>query len=264
MTVLKLFLIGILSLYLIIGIGVYIFQERLIFLPEQLPRDFRYEFDVPFEEHFVSMEDGAEINALHFKVPNSKGLILYFHGNAGSLERWGHVVMPFVDLGYDVLIMDYRGYGKSTGTRSNQKLLKDAEVLYQFALEKTSEDRLILFGRSIGSSFASNLAGKKQPKMLILETPFYRLRDVARKVLPIYPTRFLLKYDFDNAESLMTAKCPIHIFHGTEDEVVPYESGQKLYQSLDPDLTKFYTIEEGRHNNLSNFDDYWSIIKQLL
>ena len=79
-------------------------KERLIFLPEKLPLDYSFEFDVPFEEHFIQMDDGARINALHFTQEQSKGLIIYFHGNAGSLARWGEIVTPFLDMGYEVLL----------------------------------------------------------------------------------------------------------------------------------------------------------------
>ena len=141
MTVVKFLLIGLITLYLILGACVYLLQEKFIFLPEKLSSDYPFEFDANFEEYNIPMNDGATINALHFKSDSSKGLMLYFHGNAGSLRRWGEVVIPFIEYGYDVLIVDYRGYGKSTGNRSKGALLSDAEQIYEFArtLEKRRE-----------------------------------------------------------------------------------------------------------------------------
>lgn len=264
MTTFKFIIYLLLGLYIALGLVVYFFQEKLIFLPEELDQDFVYDFPTSFEEYFVEIDDGAVLNALHFNSDSSKGLILYFHGNAGSLRRWGEVVDPFVSIGYDVLIMDYRGYGKSTGKRSYKALLSDAEKMYEFALGLTEEAKLIVFGRSIGSSFASYLAGKKNPSMLILETPFLSLGDIANRVAPIYPPNYLLRYNFKNHESLKSANCPIYIFHGTDDQIVPLESGQKLFQTLDPDKAELFVIEGGGHNNLSAYESYWQQMNRIL
>ena len=258
-------ILGILAiLYLGLGLLIYLLQERLIFLPEKLPLDYSFEFDAPFEEHFIEMEDGAKINALHFTQNESRGLIVYFHGNAGSLARWGEVVIPFLDMGYEVLITDYRGYGKSTGKRSQKRMLLDAGKVYAFAKDIESEERIILFGRSIGSAFASYLAGKNSPSKLILETPFYSLKDVAKEVIPIYPTRQLLRYNFKNHSYLKEAKIPIYIFHGTDDEVVKFNSGKQLHASLSKNQAIFFTIDGGHHNDLSTFPEYWNQMEIVL
>ncbi len=264
MNLIKIIFITLFALYLLVGMAIYFFQEELIFLPEKLDKDFVYDFSFDFEEHFIEMTDGASINALHFQSDSSKGLILYFHGNAGSLRRWGEVAEPFVMLGFDVLIMDYRGYGKSTGKRTYKKMLADADKLYEFALTKSPENRLILFGRSLGSSFASHLAGKNNPSKLILETPFLSLGDIANRVAPIYPPSYLLRFNFKNHESLNEAKCPIFIFHGTEDNVVPLESGKKLFETLDSEMARFIVIAGGGHNNLSAFEEYQHEIRNVL
>ncbi len=264
MNLLKIIFIVLFALYFLVGLAIYFFQEELIFLPEKLDKDFTYDFSTDYEEHFIEMTDGAIINALHFKSDSSKGLILYFHGNAGSLRRWGEVIEPFVDLGFDVLIMDYRGYGKSTGKRTYKKMLSDADKLYELALSKTTEDKVILFGRSLGSSFASYLAGKNNPSRLILETPFLSLGDIANRVAPIYPPSYLLRFNFKNHESLKEAMCPIFIFHGTEDNVVPLQSGKDLYETLDPGLAKLIVVDGGGHNNLANFDTYQKEIRNVL
>ena len=253
-----------LGLYLALGLIIYLLQERLIFLPEDLPNDYSYSFDAPFDEHFISMEDGAIINALHFTQAESKGLIVYFHGNAGNLARWGEVVYPFVELGYEVFIVDYRGYGKSSGERSQERMLSDADAVYAYAGQLAAEEHIILFGRSIGSAFASYLAGKNQPAKVILETPFYSLKDVAKDIIPIYPIDLLLNYNFKNYETLQSCSAPIYIFHGTRDEVVDFASGKKLYENLKNQPVEFFTIEGGHHNDLSRFPAYWESMKSML
>ncbi|MEP0985987.1 alpha/beta hydrolase [Ekhidna sp.] len=262
MNSLKIFILILISVYLIGGALLYLLQDRFIFLPEPLDQDFQYNFKEDFSEYNLEMKDGAMINALHFNTENARGLIVYFHGNAGNLSRWGEIVTPFVEMGFNVLIPDYRGYGKSTGSRSDKKLLADAEEVYAFAKTLEEEDNIILFGRSLGSAFASHLAGKENPKMLILETPFHSLQDVARDLIPIYPTSSLLSYQFANHKYLEKTTIPIYIFHGTEDEIVPFKSGERLSQSVIN--AKLIKIESGHHNDLALFEEYWSHMETVL
>ncbi|WP_420317108.1 alpha/beta hydrolase [Ekhidna sp.] len=263
MSALRILAIALLCIYLLIGLAIFLLQESLIFLPESLPDNYEYSFNKDFEEHNLTMEDGAVINALYFKMKDSRGLIVYFHGNAGNLARWGEVAEPFVDLGYEVLISDYRGYGKSTGNRTEKKLMSDAEEIYEFAKKLEREERIIIFGRSLGCAFASYLASKNNPEKVILETPFYSLTDVARKLFPIYPAAWLLNYRFENHKYLQQTTAPIFIFHGNEDEIVPYESGQKLYEAVEEQAT-FFTIDGGHHNDLAAFDNYWIEMENVL
>ncbi|WP_425389793.1 alpha/beta hydrolase [Ekhidna sp.] len=263
MSALRILAVALLCIYVLIGLAIYLLQESLIFLPESLPDDYEYSFEKDFEEHNLRMKDGAIINALFFKLQNSKGLIVYFHGNAGNLDRWGEVAEPFVDLGYEVLITDYRGYGKSTGIRSEKKMLNDAQEIYAFAKKLEREERMVIFGRSLGTAFASYLSSKNNPNKLILETPFFSLTDVAKKLFPIYPTKLLLNYRFENFKYLENSNAPISIFHGNEDEIVPYESGQKLYETVEEQATLF-TIDGGHHNDLAAFDSYWEHMKSVL
>lgn len=255
---------SLLFVYLLGALLLYKFQEKFIFLDGALAQDYAYQFESPFEEVNLTATDGANLNAIHFKADSAKGLILYFHGNKGSLTRWGEIVEDYVKLNYDVLIMDYRGYGKSIGPRSMEILLSDAELFYQYALKQYEEDEITLYGRSIGTGIASWLAGKHQPKRLILETPYYSLAAVARRYYPIYPPQLALRYNFQSSKYLKTAECPVYIFHGTEDTVVPYKSAKRLYDSLPSDQGQFFTIEGGEHKNLVTFEAFRKSIKEIL
>ena len=139
----------------VVGCGVFYFrQENMIFYPEALPPDFQYSFPARFDEVTISV-DGAVINALHFKTDTPKGAIVYFHGNAGNLSGWGEVALDFTRLGYDVLIPDYRGYGKSTGKIYSEKMLhRDAAVAYDYLKGRYQEDQIVIYGRSIGTGIA--------------------------------------------------------------------------------------------------------------
>ena len=139
MKAIKRLVVGGISIYLIFIVMFYFLQEKIIFLPTTLPQNYAYSFSEYFEEIFLTAEDGARLNALWFKKEDPQGLVLYFHGNAGNLSRWGEITIPFVRKGYDVLVMDYRTYGKSTGKLSEKALYSDAQLFYDFAAEKYEE-----------------------------------------------------------------------------------------------------------------------------
>ncbi len=234
----------------------YTLQEKLIFLPTQLPDNYEYSFTHNFEEIFLNSPDGARLNAIHFKRENPKGLILYFHGNAGDLSRWGEITSSFVELGYDILVMDYRTYGKSTGKLSEAALFKDAQLFYEYVVNLYAEESIIIYGRSLGASIATHLASNNTPAKLILETPFYNLLDVAQDRFPFLPVKHVLKYKLNSFEYIQNVKSPIRIFHGTDDNIVAYASGKKLFDVISNKDKKLYTIENGNHNDLNDFEAY--------
>lgn len=252
------------GIYLLIGVLLYFFQERMLFLPETLPTDYVFKFDTPFEEVFLDVEDGARLHAIHFKNENPYGLILYFHGNAGSLKRWGTLVQPLVAKNYDVLVMDYRTYGKSDGNINENKLLADALKWYEYATKHYKESEITLYGRSLGTGFASYVASQNMPRQLILETPYSSISDVASIRFPIYPAKLLVRYEFEPILYLEETDIPISIFHGTDDTVVPYRYGEKLFNSLGTKTKRLITIPGGNHNNLSVYPDFQRGIDSIL
>lgn len=250
--------------YLLLVIMLYFLQEKLIFLPTTLPQNYSFSFSQSFDEIFLTAADDAVLNGLHFKNEVSKGTILYFHGNAGDLSRWGNIVTFFVDKGFDVIVMDYRTYGKSSGTLSEEALYKDGQLFYDYALDHYQEQNIILYGRSLGTGIASKLASQNQPRQLILETPYYSLLDLAIKRFPFLPVKWFLKYQLPSHEYTQLVKCPISIFHGTDDKVVPYDSGERLFKSLIIKQKQFISVPDGEHNNLVDFDVYREGIDQVL
>jgi alpha-beta hydrolase superfamily lysophospholipase len=244
----------------------YFGQESLIFHPERLSASYRYTFPGRFEELMWDV-DGVKINALHFRVEHPKGAVLYFHGNAGSLRDWGEVAGEFTSRGYDIVMPDYRGYGKSTGKIKNEDMLhQDAAVAYRYLQKHYREDAIVIYGRSIGSGLAVCLAKSSKPRMLILESPFYSLRDVAQYHYPFLPSEFLdriLRYPMRSDLWIPEVACPIYLIHGTEDEVVPYSSSQKLLKLIKTN-GKLIAIENGGHNNLGDFKLYQEQLDQIL
>ena len=263
-TTLKKILFVLLGLYVMIGTSLYFLQERLLFLPTVLDQDFQYQFNYPFEELFLKTDDQTVINALHFKIENPKGVILYFHGNAGDLSRWGTITEYFVEKGYDVLVMDYRTYGKSTGKLSENALYKDAEYCYNFLIEHYNESEITIYGRSLGTGLATYVASNHHPNQLILETPYYSMVDVAKKRFPIFPVKQLMKYELPTYKYINKVKCPITMIHGTNDKVIPIESAKKLYEVIGSNNASLTIIEGGGHNNLSDFKKYSIVIESVL
>lgn len=249
-------------LYILLCIAVFTFQEKLIFHPEKLHREFTFETKYPHEELYFDIGKSS-IHALYFKQENPKGCILYFHGNAGSLSSWHDVSERFIELGYDVLIHDYAEYGKSTGKLSNKQLYREADELYAYLKQRYDESDIVIYGRSLGTGIASYLAAKTTPNRLVLETPYKSLGALGKRIYPFLPINQLLKYKLNNARYLKQVDCPVLIFHGTADEVVPYESGKKLEKLLKPD-DKFITIEGGFHSNLDAYDAYHRELKAFL
>ncbi len=253
-----------LGLYIMVGTALYVLQEKFLFLPETLPQDYTYELAYDYDEYFLDTPDNGVINALHIKAINPKGAILYFHGNAGSLERWSKIVEYFVAKNYDVYVMDYRTYGKSKGVLSEEALYNDAQVCYDHLKQFWNEDNIIVYGRSLGTAMATKMASVNNPKKLILETPFYNIVDVAKKRFPIFPVKSLLKYELPNNEHIKQVKCSISIIHGTNDYVVPFKNGEKLYKASPKHKTTFTVVENGGHNNLNTFDEYHTFIEEIL
>ena len=231
----------------------YLFQEKFIFQNEKLKSDYKFSFEQNFEEINLKTDGNNTINALLFKAENPKGVLLYFHGNRGNLVRWGKISSYFTKYNLDVFVMDYRSYGKSKGKFNENSMYNDAQVCYDYLKERYSENRISIYGRSLGCTFAVRTAVDNNPKQLILEAPFYNLTDAVRYHYPLLPFKFLLKYKFNTNMYISKVGCKTTIFHGTKDDVVPFSSGKKLYDESNLSQTSFIRIEEGTHHNLFDF-----------
>jgi hypothetical protein len=255
-------------LYIILGIVflsllIYFFQERFIFKPEKLHPDFQFKYDVPFREVNFDIEPGVRINGLHFHREGPQGLILYFHGNTRSIKGWAKYARDFYRFNYDVVLVDYRGFGKSTGKRSEREMLTDMQFVYNELKAQYGEDHLIIYGRSLGSGFAAKLASDNKPRYLILDAPYYNFRKVVERFLPFLPIRYVLRYHLRTDRWLRAVKCPVYILHGTKDWLIPIKHSIDL-QRLNPKRITLIRIHGGGHNNLPNFTEYHNFIRDIL
>ena len=250
-------------IYIISIVIIYFIQERFIFFPVKLDKDYKFGFKQLFEEMSFKTEDGILLNGLLFKAEHSKGLIFYLHGNAGSLKSWGEIAKVYTDLNYDLFMLDYRGYGKSEGRiGSEDQLHKDVQMVYNSLKARYDEVNIIVLGYSIGTGPATKLASVNSPKLLILQAPYYSLVDIMRTYYPIIPA-FLLKYKFETNKYISNCKMPIVIFHGDRDEVISYRSSIKLNKLLKPSDT-LITLKRQRHNGISNNPEYLYALSEIL
>ena len=246
-------------------------QEKVVFLPIKLPEDFHYDFEEDFEELLFETPFEGKINALHFKTKNPKGVILYFHGNADNLVRWGSIAKEFTKFGYDVFVSDYRNYGKSSGPRTEDYLFSDAQFCYDYLKERYGEENIIVYGRSLGGAFAVKMAADNEPKKLILEATFYNLQDMANRWIPNKATDKIsprMTYHFLSNKNILHVNCPVYHFHGDKDFVVPIKSGKKLFDIIEtekPALEKqFILIKGGSHDDLVKFEEFNVELKRIL
>lgn len=250
--------------YFIISILVYFIQDYFLFHPEKLSPEFEFQYNnLDFDEHNIEIKEGVTLSVLRFKAKNPVGVLLYLKGNSRSIKGWGKFAIDFVSYNYDVIMVDYRGFGKSTGRRSQQGIKNDLQIIYDKIKMQVDEKFIIIYGRSLGSGFATKLASTNQPRMLILDAPYYSLAKITSKYLPFLPMTYLLKFPIPTYKWIKYVKCPIHIIHGTKDRLIPFESSIKL-SHLNPTNAKLYPIIGGGHNNLHIFEPYHEILGKII
>ncbi len=226
----------------------YFAQERIIFHPDKLPEDYTF---TEGEEVELPVEAGISLNCLWMKEPSSKGAILYLHGNRGSNRRCYHQAQSMAGNGYDIFMPDYRGFGKSDGQIvSEAQLFSDAQVAYDFLKKHYSEDRIVVVGYSIGSGMASYIASQNKPQQLMLLAPYTSVVDLKDDRAAFLPD-FLLKYPLRNNEFLKKINFPVTLFHGSFDEVIPFQCSEKL-QAINPKLFSLVRLDEGHRGVVFN------------
>jgi pimeloyl-ACP methyl ester carboxylesterase len=225
---------------------------------------FQYKYAFPFKEVHFDMEDGGSINGIHFEIPNALGVVYYLKGNSRSVKGWGKFAKDFVGKGYDFFMIDYRGFGKSKGKRSEARLYNDAQHVYKWLRKRYSEERIVVYGRSFGSGIAARVASWNHPKMLILDSPYYSFLKLVRRYGGfLLPLRWFLRYKMFTHQYLKGIECPVYILHGDKDWLIPYKHGVEL-SKINPENIKLLTIEGGRHNNLPEFKQFHEMLYDVL
>lgn len=238
-------------------------QESFLFYPEKLPGDFSFSFSQQAEEVFIPMADGNRLHGLLFETPDPRGIIFYLHGNGGSLRSWGDLAPVYTGLGYNLFMLDYRGYGKSEGKIAGEALfLNDIREVYDALKSRFPQLPFVVLGYSMGTGPAAWLASQNPCDLLILEAPYYSIEDLKNQWYPLVPG-FLLKYKFETFRYLEQVKVPVIIFHGVQDEVISFESSVKLKHHLKKgDL--FIPLQGQPHNGITYNLEYHRHLQQHL
>ena len=254
----------VLVVYIAGAIALYFLQEKILFHPKKLPPDYRFAFNSGFKQIDLAINQAKLLSIVQFTVPANecKGVVLYFHGNRNNIERYAPYASHFTRNDYEVWMMDYPGFGKSTGPRTEEILHEDAARLYQMARGRFGKDSIILYGKSLGSGIASQLASIKDCRRLILETPYYSVDDLMGHYAFMYPARMLSKYHFPTYQYLEKVEVPVTILHGTGDGIIPFSQSVKLKNKFP--AIRLIPIKGGSHNDLDAFPSFQRSIDSLL
>lgn len=241
-----------LLLWLVISIiiflvGIRYIEKHSIYFPMKEMSITPEEIGLPYEDIYFETPDNKKLNGWFVPHDNAKFTILFVHGNAGNISHRLEKILIFHNLGHNIFIFDYRGYGKSNGSPSEAGLYKDAEAAYNYLINerKIPEDNIILYGESIGGAVIIDLANKVKVRALITEEVFTSVKDMAKIAYPFLPY-FIFSSRFDSIPKIKGVKCPKLMIHSIDDEIVPFRLGEKLFNAANPPKT-FLKIR-GSHN----------------
>lgn len=227
---------------------VWLLQGRMIHFPTSELVATPADIGLGYEEVALTAEDGAELHGWFVPVAQERGTLLFLHGNAGNISHRLESLQIFNQLRLSVLIIDYRGYGRSSGAPSEQGLYKDAQAAYRYLVEErgVKPGQLVIFGRSLGGALAAKLAAENKAGALILESSFTSVPDLGARLYPFLPVRLLSRYQYATRAAVQKVGVPVLVVHSREDEIIPYEQGRALYQAA-PEPRRLLDLQ-GSHN----------------
>jgi len=252
-------------IYVLGGVALYFLQDYILFHPVTLKRDLKYDFPEKNKEINIPITENSNLNIVQFFSTDTvtKGVVLYFHGNKKNISWYAKYPPYFTKYGYEVWLIDYPGFGKSTGKLTERTLYDWANYMYNFARTRFSPDSIIIYGKSMGTGIATHLASLQPCKKLILETPYYDYPSVIKHYLPIYPIEWMIHYKIPTHDYIEKVTAPITILQGTDDGLVTYNNAKRLKPFLKTG-DEFVTINGGSHNDLYNFKETIEKLDSLL
>jgi uncharacterized protein len=237
---------------------IWLNQEKLLFFPDPLPAGYRIANDPDVTELEVPV-DGARLSVLHLRLPQPKGVVFFLHGNAGNLSGWFSNAAFYREANFDLVMPDYRGYGKSTGRiQSEEQLLSDVRAVWDHIAPRYADRKVVIYGRSLGTALAAELssqlsAGGRPADLTVLVTPYSSIRELASEIYPVLP-QFLVRYPLETAARARGIVGPIVLYHGDRDELIPLRHSERLRGALpNAQLT---VVIGARHNDIQEFPAY--------
>lgn len=256
-----------LSAYLALMALIYFKQSSLVFQAE-MDRDFRAspaDIGLAFSPLRLATQDGESLDGWFVPAASrraSRGLVLLFHGNAGNIGHRLDYLRLFHDLGLATVMVDYRGYGRSSGSPSEAGTYLDAEAVWRHATQVLGvpPGRIVVFGESLGGGVATRLATTHRPAALVLASTFTSVPDMGAELYPLLPVRLLARIRYDSLGRLAQLACPLLVIHSRNDDIIPFAHGRRLFEAARPPK-QFLEIAGGHNDGFVFGRDEW--IRQL-
>ena len=247
LTLLKLLVLVAICSWVAISAWIYFQQDKLIF---HGTRDFNgdpAEQGIAFDDVTLTTDDGERLHAWYLPHSEAKFTVLFFHGNGGNISDRPITMRRLHELKFNVLVVDYRGYGRSTGRASEHGTYRDATAAWQYLVGEraTAPQDIVIYGRSLGGAVALELATRTTPRALIIESTFTSMADMARANYPLLPTGYLLRHEYPSLQRIKTLAVPVLVAHSPADQTIPYSHGEALFQAA-PEPREFYRLH-GSH-----------------
>ena len=251
------FILVVAASYSLLVVVVYFMQGRMLYLADVPGRTLSMtptDVGMDFQDVSISTTDGVMLHGW-FIAGRSSRVLLFFHGNAGNISHRLDSIAQFQELGLSVLIIDYRGYGQSTGRTTERGIYRDADAAWHYLIDDRGivANDIVIFGRSLGASVASHLASEYQPLALIVESSFTSIPDIAQDIYPWLPVRWLSRLSHATRDYVRGVRCPILIIHSRDDEIIPFRHGEAIFASANEPRT-LLTIR-GTHNDAFLLDE---------
>jgi pimeloyl-ACP methyl ester carboxylesterase len=236
-------------------------QEHLLFLPTRLAPEYRLVLERDVHERWIDVPD-ARLHALHLRLPAPRGVVFFLHGNAGNLQGWFTDLDFYRQANFDLFMVDYRGYGKSSGRiTSEAQLHADVLAAWDAIAPDYAGKKRVLFGRSLGSGLVVPLALQVQPDLTVLASPYASMRALANEVYPWVPSA-LLRYPLATDEVLARLRTPLLLVHGERDDLIGPQHSEALKKAHPP--ARLHIVKGAGHNDLQAFDEYHRVLRQAL
>jgi hypothetical protein len=225
------FVLSALSCYGGLVVLVFFFQRHLVYIPQRRLVATPSDGGLEYETVWLDTDDGERVHGWFVLAEQPRGVVLFFHGNGGNISHCIDTLQSYHRLGLSTLMIDYRGYGQSSGTPDEPGTYRDAAAAWRYLIETrhVPPDRIVVIGRSLGGGVASWVAQTYQPGALVLESTFTSLPDIGAELYPFLPVRVLSQTHYPTIERLDEIAAPVLVIHSHDDTLVPYRHGQQLY-----------------------------------
>lgn len=236
------------AVYVGLSAWLYLRQGRYVYYPSKAVSQTPGTAALTFEDVQVATADGVRIHGWYVPGADAGRTILFCHGNAGNIWSRIDLVWMYHAMGYSVCVFDYRGYGKSEGTPTEEGTYRDAEAVWGWltGARGIAPGGVVIHGESLGGAVAAWLASRTSPGALVLESTFTSLPDMAARLYPFLPARWLCRFRYSTIDYLKGVRCPVLVAHGRDDEMIPYAFGRRLYEAAGG--PKVFFELKGSHN----------------